>query len=132
MNSKCPWGWKWCTIELGEYLRQILEEQILSEEEREYHEEINRKIDRIEEREHRSVSFQEELKIRGAVTINEFESLLRDKILEASINKNTPCVIEIYLNSIWIESRSLHPGVAEIPTLADVLGLLPFSSRNIL
>lgn len=109
-----------------------MEGHILSEEERKYHEEINRKINRIEEREHRSVSFQEELKIRGAVTINEFESLLRDKILEASINKNTPCVIEIYLNSIWIESRSLHPGVAEIPTLADVLGLLPFSSRNIL
>lgn len=63
-------------------MRQILEEQILSEEEKRYHEEVYNKINEIEEREHRKVSFQEELKIRGAVTIDEFESLLKNKIVE--------------------------------------------------
>ena len=63
-------------------MRQILEEQILTEEEKKYHEEVYRKINEIEEREHRKVSFQEELKIRGAVTIDEFETLLKNKIIE--------------------------------------------------
>ena len=62
-------------------MRQILEEQILNEEEKKYHEEVYRKINDIEEREHRKVSFQEELKIRGAVTIDEFETLLKNKIV---------------------------------------------------
>lgn len=65
-----------------------MEEQILNEEEKKYHEEVYRIINEIEEREHREVSFQEELKIRGAVTMQEFENLLKKQIVERGTKGN--------------------------------------------
>ena len=63
-----------------------MEGQILNEEEKAYLTKINNSIRDIEKREKRTVSIKEELAMRRAITIDEFETLLYNKVKERCSN----------------------------------------------
>lgn len=67
-------------------MEELMERQILNEEEKAYLTKIENSIRDIEKRENRTVSIKEELAMRKAITIDEFETLLYNKAKERCSN----------------------------------------------